>query len=269
MFYYYSTTPLIVLLTLYWYIVIVSRSKYILTKIANKYRFMRRSKCGTLTAMIKQIAIDGPVASGKTTIGRQVSQSLNWRFLDTGLMYRAATWLVLKESIPLDNEEEMVTVTSRSKMELKILNGTEILIVNDEDVTEKLRTFRIEKTVSQVSKVRGVREALVSHQRQIASEGPIVMVGRDIGTVVLIDAPLKIYLDASIDLRAYRRYCEMSRNGDNVTLDLVKADIIRRDRTDSGRTYSPLRPANDAIVIDTTASSVEEVANTIVGMVDL
>ena len=248
---------------------IVSRSWNILAQIANKYRFMRRSKYGTLTAMVKQIAIDGPVASGKTTIGKQVSQLLNWRFLDTGLMYRAATWLVLRDSIPLDADEEIVTITSRSRMELKTRQGVETLIVNGEDITEKLRTCRIEKTVSQVSKVPGVREALVCHQRQIASEGPIVMVGRDIGTVVLINAPLKIYLDASIDVRACRRFYEMSGNRDNPTLDLVKADIIRRDQIDSDRTYSPLRPAKDAIVIDTTQSPIQDVVNKIVGMVNL
>ena len=220
------------------------------TQIQCALRFMNTIICVTLISMLKQIAIDGPVASGKTTVGRRVSHALSWKFLDTGLMYRAATWLILKKMIRLDQPNEMSATIGQAKMELKNQGDADVLLVDGIDITRELRTQRIEETVSRVSKVAGVRRALVEQQRTIARQGPIVMVGRDIGTVVLQSAPVKVYLEASPEVRAFRRYTENLSNKENSTLEAVGLEIGNRDQIDSGRKESPLHPAKDAIVIN-------------------
>ncbi|MEC8891614.1 MAG: (d)CMP kinase [Chloroflexota bacterium] len=225
--------------------------------------------CVTLISMLKQIAIDGPVASGKTTVGRRVSHALSWKFLDTGLMYRAATWLILKKMIRLDRPNEMSATIGQAKMELKNQGDADVLLVDGIDITRELRTQRIEETVSRVSKVAGVRRALVEQQRTIARQGPIVMVGRDIGTVVLQSAPVKVYLEASPEVRAFRRYTENLSNKENSTLEAVGLEIGNRDQIDSGRKESPLHSAKDAIVINTSSLTIDDVVRKILDMTKL
>ena len=225
--------------------------------------------CGTLIGMLKQIAIDGPVASGKTTVGRSVSHALGWRFLDTGLMYRAATWLILEKTVRLDQPKEMSETTAQANMELISHGETDVLLVDGVNITRELRTQRVEETVSHVSKVSGVRRALIDQQRIIARQGPIVMVGRDVGTVVLQNAPLKVYLEAPPDVRAFRRYTEHLSNKEKSTLEKVKSEIGNRDQIDSGRKESPLYPAKDAVVIDTSQLTINEVVRNILDMTKL
>ena len=225
--------------------------------------------CGTLTGMLKQITIDGPVASGKTTVGRCVSHALSWRFLDTGLMYRAATWLILEKAVSLDQPKEMSATTAQANMELISHGETEVLLVDGVNIMRELRTLRVEETVSHVSKVSGVRKALINQQRIIARQGPIVMVGRDVGTVVLQNAPVKVYLEAPPDVRAFRRYTERLSDKENSTLEKVKLEIGNRDRIDSGRKESPLYPAKDAIVIDTSSLTINDVVRKILDMTKL
>ena len=219
--------------------------------------------------MLKQIAIDGPVASGKTTVGRCVSHALSWRFLDTGLMYRAATWLILEKAVPLDQPKEMSAATAQANMELKSHGETDVLLVDGVNITRELRTRRVEETVSQVSKVLGVRRALIDQQRISAQQGPVVMVGRDIGTVVLQNAPLKVYLEAPPNVRAFRRYTERLSNEEISTLEKVKLEIGNRDQIDSSRKESPLYPAKDAVVIDTGSLTINDVVRKILDMTKL
>ena len=225
--------------------------------------------CGTLIGMLKQIAIDGPVASGKTTVGRCVSHALSWRFLDTGLMYRAATWLILEKAIRLDQPNDMSSATAQANMELISYGETDVLLVDGVNITRELRTLRVEETVSHVSKVSGVRKALINQQRIIARQGPIVMVGRDIGTVVLQNAPVKVYVEAPPDVRAFRRYTERLSDKKNSTLEKVRLEIGNRDQIDSGRKESPLYPANDAVVIDTSSLTINDVVRKILDMTKL
>ena len=219
--------------------------------------------------MLKQIAIDGPVASGKTTVGRCVSHALSWRFLDTGLMYRAATWLILEKAVPLDQPKEMSAATAQANMELTSHGETDVLLVDGVNITRELRTRRVEETVSQVSKVLGVRRALIDQQRIIAQQGPVVMVGRDIGTVVLQNAPLKVYLEAPPNVRAFRRYTERLSNEEISTLEKVKLEIGNRDQIESSRKESPLYPAKDAVVIDTGSLTINDVVRKILDMTKL
>ena len=209
---------------------------------------------------VSAIAIDGPVASGKTSVGRIVARRLGFRFLDTGLMYRAVTLAALRRRIAFDDEAALADLASSIDMSPRECGGRERLLVDGEDVTAALRGPAVERGVSLVSKVSGVRAALAASQRAIAAQGPIVMVGRDIGTVVLRDAPLKIYLDASIPVRARRRFMELEAWGAGVEYEQVVRELGRRDKIDSERLDSPARPAGDAFRIDTDERSVEELA---------
>jgi CMP/dCMP kinase len=207
------------------------------------------------------IAIDGPVASGKTAVGLRLARDLSYRLVDTGMMYRAVTWLALESGISAQDEAQVVSLAETIQMELGQpgANGAATINVNGKDVTKDLRSPNVDRNVSYVSRMPGVRRAMVRVQRSLAGEGDLIMLGRDIGTVVLPDAPLKVYLDASPEVRAKRRHVELKESG----LNRPEADILdelrERDRLDSERHTSPLRPADDAIVIDTDALSLDEV----------
>lgn len=218
--------------------------------------------------VIEAVAIDGPVASGKTSVGIRVAACLDYAFLDTGLMYRAATWKAVHFRVDIGDESELTKMTESMTITLSSGKEGDRLIVDDADVTDHLRTTVVDRNVSAVSTVRGVRRALVPQQRRIAEHGPIVMVGRDIGTVVLTDARTKVYLDASVRTRATRRHSEMLASGTSVGLEQVIADTLRRDRIDSERAESPLRAAADAVVLDTDGLSLEEVVEHIVKLVE-
>ena len=212
------------------------------------------------------IAIDGPVASGKTAVGRAVAKRLGYGFLDTGAMYRAVTWAALNQGVDLEDEASLTTLAESLQMRPVSHGDQDGLEVNDEDVTGYLRQPEVDRGVSVVSRASGVRRAMVRQQRRIAEKGSIVMVGRDIGTVVLPDAGVKVYLDASLEIRAGRRFREMETKGQRPDYAQVVDDLKRRDRIDSERADSPLRPAQDAMRIDSDDLEINEVAQRILSI---
>ena len=214
------------------------------------------------------IAIDGPVASGKTAVGRLVARRLDMRFLDTGSMYRAVTRVALDAGVDLDDGDALTALAERLDLRVSVAAGSDRLTADGADVTDGLRTPDVERGVSLVSRVPGVRRSLVAQQRRIAADGPIVMAGRDIGTVVLTDAPVKVYLDASARVRAKRRRSDPEDAGSEADERQVLESLIRRDKIDSERADSPLRPADGAIIVDTDDLGIEQVADKIVSLVE-
>ena len=214
--------------------------------------------------VIEAVAIDGPGASGKTTVGARVAGRLRFRFLDTGLTYRAATWAALRRGVNMEDDEALAVMTR--SLDIRITEASRVL-VDGVDATDDLNTGEVDRNVSRVSAVRGVRVALVPIQRRAAEDGPIVMVGRDICTVVLPDARTKVFLDASPEVRSARRRADIVRAGGSVELKKVSDELRRRDTYDSGRKESPLMVANDAVVIDTSEIDVDEVVERIVRLV--
>ena len=212
------------------------------------------------------VAIDGPVASGKTAVGRAVAERLGWPFLDTGAMYRAVTRSALRLGVDVEDEAALAGLAAGMSMRLEAYeDGVYRLWADGEDVTDELRTPEIDRNVSAVSKVPAVRRTLVEQQRAIAAESPMVMAGRDIGTVVLRDAPVKVFLTASVEERARRRTLQDPA----ADLERTRRDLERRDAIDSGREDSPLRPAEDAVVVHTDGLDVEEIARRIVELTGL
>ncbi len=207
------------------------------------------------------IAIDGPVASGKTAVGLNLARELGYRLVDTGMIYRAIAWLALQRGVDVDDEPAVVALTQDARFELgqPAASGGPTISVNGRDITSDLRAPDVDRSVSHVSRLPSVRQAVLELQRRLADEGRIIMLGRDIGTVVLPDAPLKIYLDASAEVRARRRYAELKTAGAERPESEILAELRQRDEMDRDRHVSPLRPAADAIVIDTDALSLDEV----------
>jgi len=225
----------------------------------------------------KTIAIDGPGASGKSDVGDLVARRLGYLFLDTGDMYRTLTWLVLRRGVDPEDEEAVARLATETTMEvIQPLPGsgdrrsTEDcrVRVDGEDAAPYLRTPEVEASVSLVSRVPAVRRELVRIQRRLAQRGPTVMAGRDIGTAVLPNADLKVYLDASREKRARRRRQQLARQGPAPSLKGVLADLERRDAIDSSRAVSPLRPAEDAVIIKTDGLSLEEVVERVLSLVE-
>jgi len=202
------------------------------------------------------IAIDGPAAAGKSTIGELLARELNYLYFDTGVMYRAVTWAALQRGIEIADEEKVSELAEQVHIDVSqptVDDGRQYTVyVDDQDVTWDLRRPEVDHNVSPVSAYPGVRVALTAQQRRIGQRGRVVMAGRDIGTVVLPEAPLKIYLDATVEARARRRYLENQRRGEKCEYKDVSRDMRRRDKIDSERDAAPLRPAADAVVIDTT-----------------
>ena len=212
------------------------------------------------------IAIDGPVAAGKTSVGKSVSKKLKYRFLDTGIMYRALTWLALERGINLDHEEVLGRLARETSIKLKDQDeGT--LLVNGQGVWDELRQAHVDRAVSLVARISEVRSALVEQQREIAKERRIVVVGRDIGTVVLPYADLKLFVVASVSERARRRHLELARKGQRVDYGQVLKDLITRDELDMGRSHSPLRPAHDAILLETDGMSEQQVIERVLELI--
>lgn len=210
------------------------------------------------------ITIDGPAASGKTTVGFEFAQRLGYLFLDTGCMYRAVTWAALEQNIDLRDAEAVVHLAQTLDMEITPPTGTDsdqqyLVFIDGHDVTRALRSPAVDGNVSIVAAIGGVREEMVARQRLIGHKGQVVMVGRDIGTVVMPDAPLKLYITASPEARAQRRLKDRVSQGVDAEYGEILSDINRRDKIDSGRAHSPLRPAADAIMIDTSEMDQAEV----------
>jgi cytidylate kinase len=210
------------------------------------------------------IAIDGPVAVGKSSVGSLLAKRLGYVFFDTGMMYRAFTWKVLKSGISTEDEQKLFQLANTTKFDFVPLQGCYLSpFIDDEDVSSELFCPEVEVHVPLVAKIAGVRQTLIQEQRRLAQRGKIVMAGRDIGTVVLPWAELKIFLTASTEERAMRRYKELLERGENSSLEAVLADLKKRDEMDIHRTVSPLKPAEDAIIIDTENLSLEQVVDKI------
>jgi cytidylate kinase len=210
------------------------------------------------------IAIDGPAASGKSTIAAALARKLNYLYFDTGVMYRAATWAALDRGVVISDEAAVTQLTESLQIDVEppsVNDGRQVDVLCDGvDVTWAIRSPEVDANVSPVSVYPGVRSALTAQQRRIGLRGHVVMVGRDIGTVVLPEAPLKIYLDASAEERARRRYAEVQARGDQAqTYEAILENVKQRDAIDSGRATAPLKAAPDAVIIDSTSLSVDEV----------
>ena len=213
------------------------------------------------------IAIDGPAACGTTTVGRLLAKKLGYRFVDTGAMYRALTWEALRLGVDIEDEGALGRLAESTKMELSP-DGGEGIIVNGCCINNELRSPKVDFGVSPVAKVAGVRKVLVRNQRLMARDGNIVMVGRDIGTNVLLDADLKVYLDVSVENQARRRYKEMVEQGEKADYEDILANLVRRDRIDSKRSVNPLRKAEDAHVINTDLMDADGVLGEILKLMD-
>ncbi len=213
------------------------------------------------------IAIDGPSSAGKSTIAKKVAARLGTTYLDTGAMYRALTLSALRKGADLESEPAILAVLDESEIHLTQVEGHQTVFLNDEDVTETIRSTDVTKNVSVVSSHEKVRAEMVRRQQRFAEKGGIVMDGRDIGTVVLPNADLKIYLVASAEERALRRYRESIAKGMTVSLEQLTEDMKARDHYDMNREASPLRKADDAVELDTTHLSIDAVVETVLNLI--
>ncbi|GAP20347.1 (d)CMP kinase [Leptolinea tardivitalis] len=217
------------------------------------------------------IAIDGPAASGKSTVGEQVANRLGFLFFDTGIMYRAVTLAVLQRGIDPKLEDAVSQLAQTVQIDIlppRIFDGRKAdVLLDGKDVTWDVRSREVEANVSVVSSYKGVRDAMTEQQRRIGMRGNVVMVGRDIGTVVFPNADLKIYLEASAEERARRRYQELLHRGVSAEYEQILASTRQRDEIDKNRTIAPLRPADDATILMTDDVPVEEVVETIMTLI--
>ncbi len=208
----------------------------------------------TKTTPPSTIALDGPAASGKSTLGQSLANALGYLFFDTGIMYRAVTWIALSRDMDLRDEDMITQLAQGAQIDIRPPSQTDgrscDIVIGDKDVTWDIRSSEVDANVSVVSAYAGVRKALSEQQRRIGLRGKVVMVGRDIGTVVLPEADLKIYLDASTEERAKRRHDELIARGEQADYADILEKVIERDRLDSSRAVAPLRPADDAVIID-------------------
>ncbi len=216
--------------------------------------------------MSKAIAIDGPAGAGKSTIAKRVAKELGAIYVDTGAMYRAMAVYFTRLGVDPDNEEAINAAVDGAKVTIDYVNGEQQVILNGENVNAFLRTEETGKMASKTSKYAAVRTKLVDLQRELASEKPVIMDGRDIGTVVLPDAFLKIFLTASVDARAKRRFDELTAKGEECDYEAIKKDIADRDYQDSHREVSPLKQAEDAVLLDTSNMNIDEVTDAVIKM---
>ncbi|MCD6310506.1 MAG: (d)CMP kinase [Candidatus Eremiobacteraeota bacterium] len=223
-----------------------------------------------MTGNVIGVAIDGPVASGKSTVAKKVADRLGFLYLDTGAMYRAISWTALEKGIWPGPPESIVRLARESDMMIKIDQNSALgyrVFIDGKDITSYLHSPEVSDIVSPVSEIPEIREILVEKQRNMAKNAPVVMAGRDIGTVVLPFAIVKIFLTASVAERARRRYEELKERGIDITLSEVEKNLQERDRIDSTRATSPLKPADDAIILDCTDIPADKVADRIVNIV--
>ena len=246
----------------------IPRNDMIIGWLSELYRslFMDKGK------KIKAIAIDGPAGSGKSTIAKLLANELGYLFFDTGVMYRAVTWEALCRNIPIDDQARVTSLAENVQIDVRaptVDDGRSSDVLADgKDITWDIRRPEVDENVSIVSAYPGVRKALTAQQRRIGLRGNVVMAGRDIGTVVLPDAELKIYLDASVEERARRRFLERQSRGEMVDFDEILKMMRRRDSIDSTREVAPLCAAEDAVVIDTERKSISQILAYIKGLIN-
>ncbi|KKE79445.1 (d)CMP kinase [Oceanobacillus caeni] len=213
------------------------------------------------------VAIDGPAAAGKSTVAKIVAEKLSYIYIDTGAMYRALTLKALKQQLDLKNESKIEELLLHTIIELNQKENRQIVLLDGEDVTEEIRNQEVTNYVSYIAKIPTVREQMVLRQQKLAENRGVVMDGRDIGTHVLPDAEVKIFLIASVEERAMRRYEENKRRGIFTDLEELKEDIKKRDEMDMNREVSPLIKADDAVEVDTTSLTIDEVVQEILNVV--
>lgn len=218
------------------------------------------------------IAIDGPAGSGKSTLGALLANALEYLYFDTGVMYRAVTLAAIKKDLDMTDEGAIGELAHKVRIDVRpptVDDGRDYdVLLDGEDVTWEIRGDAVNNYVSPVSTYAEVREAMTAQQRRIAQENDVVMVGRDIGTVVMPEAELKIFLDASVEVRAHRRYQEMLERGDHSDFDSVLRSLKNRDQIDSNRKIAPLKPAEDAIVIKADCMGIQQVLNKVKELID-
>jgi len=213
------------------------------------------------------IAIDGPVGSGKSSVARRVAALLGYTYLDTGAMYRAMALKALRSAVPLDDVAKLEALGDTTRIALESRDGgRQRVLLDGADVTRDIRTPEVAQATSKLAVIPEVRRIMVAEQRRAGHHGGVVMEGRDIGTVVFPDADLKIYLDADAEVRARRRHHEHQSRGEQITFEQVLAEVRERDTRDKERIVSPLRPAPDSVLVDSTAMEQEDVARLIVSL---
>ena len=213
---------------------------------------------------MRQIALDGPAGAGKSTIAKEIAQRLQFVYIDTGAMYRTLALACLMQEIPVSDEERICDAAEHADLDIQYIDGVQHMLLNGEDVSDLIRTEQVSKAASDTSKYQRVRTRLVALQQQLAQRYDVVMDGRDIGTVVLPHADLKVFLTASVDVRAERRYKEYQQKGIACDLDAIREDIRQRDYNDTHRKNSPLMKADDAVEVDTSCMSIDEVTEEVI-----
>lgn len=221
--------------------------------------------------MVNTIALDGPAASGKSTVGEKLAEYLGYLFFDTGVMYRAITLAAIEAGIQVEDEQACTKLAEETQIDVRPPSKSDgrrnDILIGGEDKTWEIRSSKVDTYVSVVSAYPGVRQALTEKQRAIGKRGKVVMVGRDIGTVVMPDATLKIYLDASVEERARRRFQERVSRGESADYEQVLEILRQRDLIDSSRDVAPLRPAEDAVLIDSDSMSAQQVLARLLALV--
>lgn len=213
------------------------------------------------------VAIDGPAGAGKSTIARAIAQKLGYIYADTGALYRAIAYYALNKNVKIKSESEILPLLDEIIVTLKFINNEQHVFINEEDVSDKIRTSEVSMAASDVSALPTVRKFLFALQQNLAKENNIVMDGRDIGTVVLPNATVKIFLTATADERAKRRWKELKEKGKDVNLADVLHDVITRDYNDEHRDISPLMQADDAVLVDTTKDTLEQAIERIINII--
>lgn len=218
--------------------------------------------------MSYQIAIDGPAGAGKSTIAKKVAKKKGFIYVDTGAMYRAMAYYLLQEGIDPENAAAVSDACKQAHITIRFENGEQVVVLNGQNVNAMLRTEAVGNMASKTSKNPTVRERMTVLQRELANQNDVVMDGRDIGTVVLPGADVKVYLTASAAVRAKRRYDELTAKGETCDLWQIEADIVKRDEQDMNRSIAPLKQAEDAALVDSSNMTIEEVADAILKLTE-
>ena len=214
------------------------------------------------------VALDGPAGAGKSTVAKTVAKNLEILYVDTGALYRSLALFAINNNVSCSDEENVLKILDKANVELKYVNKVQRVFLNNEDVSEKIRTPEISMGASDISAIPAVRQFLLDLQRKIARENSVIMDGRDIGTVILPDAEVKIFITASAEIRAKRRYDELIEKGQDVVYEDVLKDVIERDYNDSHRKIAPLKQADDAVLLDTSSLSLDESIDAVIEIIN-